>query len=138
EPSQAFYGDADAPWPMRISVHTGANIPLSQAYSNAEPLTLSPNIIYIQQGTSQQINVGTYLSKGPVSAGLWYRVNDAIIATAGFQRGQMRIGYGYDITTSKLSDARPGGSHEVSLSFIFEKFEPIEKRRYSKVNCPKF
>jgi len=138
EPSQAFYGDADAPWPMRISVHTGANIPLSQAYSNAEPLTLSPNIIYIQQGTSQQINVGTYLSKGPVSAGLWYRVNDAIIATAGFQRGQMRIGYGYDITTSKLSDARPGGSHEVSLSFIFEKYEPIEKRRYSKVNCPKF
>lgn len=138
EPSQAFYGDADAPWPMRISVHTGANIPLSQAYSNAEPLTLSPNVIYIQQGSSQQINVGTYLSKGALSAGLWYRVNDAIIATAGFQRGQMRLGYGYDITTSKLRDARPGGSHEVSLSFTFEKYEPIEKRRYSKVNCPKF
>ncbi|MBM3446988.1 MAG: type IX secretion system membrane protein PorP/SprF [Bacteroidetes bacterium] len=138
EPSQAFYGDADAPWPMRISVHTGASIPLSQAYSNAEPLTLSPNVIYIQQGTSSQINVGTYLSKGALSAGLWYRVNDAIIATAGFQRGQMRLGYGYDITTSKLSDARPGGSHEVSLSFVFEKYEPIEKRRYAKVNCPRF
>jgi type IX secretion system PorP/SprF family membrane protein len=138
EPSQAFYSDAKVPWPMRISVHTGANIPLSQAYSNTEPLTLSPNVIYIQQGSSRQINVGTYLSKGALSAGLWYRVNDAIIATAGFQRGQMRLGYGYDITTSKLSDARPGGSHEVSLSFIFEKYEPIEKRRYSKVNCPKF
>lgn len=138
EPSQAFYRDADVPWRMRISVHTGANIPLTQAYSNAEPLTLSPNIIYIQQGNSQQINVGTYLSKGAISGGLWYRVNDAVIATLGFQRGQMRIGYGYDITTSKLSDARPGGSHEVSLSFVFEKYEPIEKRRYSKVNCPKF
>jgi len=138
EPSQAFYLDANAPWPMRISIHTGANIPLSQAYSNAEPLTLSPNVIYIQQGASSQINVGTYLSKGALSAGLWYRINDAVIATAGFQRGQMRLGYGYDITTSKLNDAKPGGSHEVSLSFIFEKFEPIEKRRYSKVNVLNF
>ena len=138
EPNQAFIVNKEVKWPMRISVHAGGVIPLTQSYSNEEPWSLSPNVIYIKQADFQQINVGTYLSKGPVSAGVWYRLNDAVIVTAGFQRGQMRLGYGYDITTSPLSNAKPGGSHEVSLSFTFEKFQPIEKRRYSKVNCPKF
>lgn len=138
QPNQAFLGNKEVNWPMRISVHSGANIPLSQAYSNEEPWTLSPNVIYIQQADFQQINVGTYLSKGPVSAGVWYRLNDAVILTAGFQRGAMRLGYGFDITTSPLSNAKPGGSHEVSLSFVFERYRPVEKRRYSQVNCPKF
>ena len=138
EPNQAFFTDAAVAWPMRISAHAGANIPLTQAYSEGDNWTISPNIIFIKQATAQQINIGTYLSKGAVSGGVWYRLNDAVILTAGFQRGKMRLGYGYDITTSPLSNARPGGSHEVSLSFIFEKYEPMERRRYSKVNCPKF
>lgn len=138
EPNQAFYLDSKVPLSMRISGHAGVNINLTPQYNDFENWVLSPNILYIQQGPARQINLGTYLSRGALAAGAWYRVNDALILTAGFQKGKMRLGYGYEITTSTLRAVGTGGSHEVSLGFIFENPEPIETIRYEQIRCPQF
>jgi type IX secretion system PorP/SprF family membrane protein len=52
-----------------------------------------------------------------VWGGLSYRLNDAIIAMAGFNiTDRIRLGYSYDYTISKLSQ-QSNGSHEVFLGY---------------------
>lgn len=138
EPNQSFITDSKVPLPLRTSIYAGGNIPLSPSYGGETGWTLSPNIIYITQKPAKQINLGAFLSKGPGSVGLWYRVKDAIILSGGFRRGKMQFGYGYDITVSGLRLASPGGSHEVSLRFIFENPVMSDRYRYSSVKCPSF
>jgi type IX secretion system PorP/SprF family membrane protein len=54
------------------------------------------------------------------SAGLNYRINDAIGILVGFEMNNgLKIGYAYDIMTSALS-AYGGGSHELYLSYSMD------------------
>lgn len=54
------------------------------------------------------------------SAGLNYRINDAVCVLIGFEMNNgLRIGYAYDIITSALS-GYTGGSHELYLSYSID------------------
>lgn len=48
---------------------------------------------------------------------------------------QLRIGYSYDVTISKLT-VKSGGAHELSL--IYEWPQKPKNRRHRVVPCPKF
>lgn len=146
EPDQAF-SSGPSPLPMKISVHTGAIIPMGSSGpkrrpsrgrrgSNALPeSSISPNILYRRQGDFQQLNLGMYVTKGPIVGGLWYRNADAFIVLFGFQTPNFRFGYSYDVTISKLSNAS-AGSHELSATVQFD-CRP-KKKRFVPVNCPSF
>ena len=60
---------------------------------------------------------------------------DAFIALLGIQTSVVKIGYSYDVTVSKLSNAT-GGSHEVSFALQFD-CRP-KKKRIRAINCPSF
>ena len=79
--------------------------------------------------------MGIYLSKGPLVGGVWYRNQDAFILLVGMQMGQVKFGYSYDVTVSKLSMAT-SGSHELSLQLNFV-CKP-KKRTYRTISCPSF
>jgi len=127
-----------SPIPIKITGHAGAVIPLSGSsskYSKDEGLSISPNILFRSQGPSNQLNMGVYVNKGPLVGGVWYRNADAFIILLGIHANQVKIGYSYDATVSKLSLAS-GGAHEVSLNYTF-KCRP-KKRTFRSVTCPEF
>jgi type IX secretion system PorP/SprF family membrane protein len=124
EQNESFLGGS-SPLPRKYTVHAGGNIPIGGKYSET---TISPNIMYRQQGDFQQLNLGMYFRKSQIAGGLWYRGNDSFIMLLGVEAGHMRIGYSYDVTISKLTNAT-AGSHEISLGYQFSCKPPTKKYR---------
>lgn len=116
----------------RITAHFGAK--LSMGIRNAD-MSWSPNVIFQQQGSAQEINIGAYISKGPLVMGLWNRVGDSFIAMLGIETNGYKFGYSYDYTSSALN-GQSAGSHEVSVSYIF----PCRPKRvkFQTISCPSF
>ncbi len=146
QPDEAFISPGVSPLPMKITAHTGAIIPMTSSSPkqrrrrrrnpNALPeSSISPNILYQRQQDFQQLNLGLYLTKGPVVGGLWYRNQDAFIVLVGLMTTNFRFGYSYDVTVSKLSNAS-AGSHELSMTIQFN-CRP-KRKRFTPVSCPSF
>lgn len=136
QPNQSFWSQEGSlsKLPMKITAHAGATIPLTRSRFQT-PTTISPNIMYQRQQAFQQLNIGMYVSRGPIVGGLWYRNRDSFIVLVGIQQNMFRIGYSYDVTVSKLTNAT-AGSHEVSLSLVFPCKKP--SRRFRTIDCPSF
>lgn len=124
--------------PRRYTLHGGLIIPLD---NNKEPeSTFSPNILIMSQGNFSQVNLGFYLNRGPLVAGLWYRQTvpngDALIALMGFRQGDFKFGYSIDLTTSAL---RSAGKTAHELTAIYTFCNPREiKKPWKKLVCPTF
>ncbi len=118
--------------PLKMTAHVGAVFAIGDKKSE---VTISPNILYQRQKDFQQLNLGVYFTKGVVVGGLWYRNQDSFIALVGLQQHKWKVGYSYDITTSKLTNAT-AGSHEISFGLILA-CKP-KKKKLRTVNCPSF
>ena len=125
--------------PMKITGHAGAKLPLQRSVKGVEAW-ISPNVLYRRQGEFQQLNMGVYVSKGPLVAGVWHRgffsadTRDALIVLLGVETSLMRFGYSYDITISDLTPAT-GGAHELSLSM---RFSSPQRSKFRTISCPTF
>ena len=149
EPNESLLNGSggDAPLPMKLTFHMGGNIVVEEARFGNSGTYLSPNIIYQQQGPFNTINGGFYVIKGPITGGLWYRysgagsdiggTSDAFVVLAGIRQGVFSFGYSYDITVSDLRDAATG-SHEVSISLLFDEKKKIRKKDVQPLKCPAF
>jgi type IX secretion system PorP/SprF family membrane protein len=127
----------DAQLPMKITGHAGAVIPLAGGASKytTNDVSISPNIMFRQQGSFSQLNMGLYVKKGPLAAGVWYRNKDAFIVLLGLQTDHFKLGYSYDLTVSKLTTAT-GGAHEITMGINFKCKQ--KKRTFRTVSCPSF
>ncbi len=140
EPSQSFFGGTleGTTLPRRFTIHGGLVIPLDD---KREPeATFSPNILIMSQGKFSQVNIGFYLNKGPLVAGLWFRQtvpnSDALIALIGFRQGDFKFGYSADFTVSNLRSAGKT-AHELTATYQFcQTRSPT--RRYRPLKCPGF
>jgi type IX secretion system PorP/SprF family membrane protein len=132
EPNESFLGGVSK-LPIKYTAHAGGIIKLGDSYS--EESYISPNIMYRQQGDFKQLNLGMYVKKGSIVGGLWYRGRDAFIVLLGLEAGSAKVGYSYDVTVSKLTNAT-AGSHELSLGWTFKCKPP--KPKYRPVVCPGF
>ncbi len=153
-PDQGFFVSGQSRLPMKGSIHAGLRIPLNGVTGLADELdreiSISPVILYKFQGKYDQLDLGAYLTYSPITIGAYYRGipfkkyeptinnNDAVALLAGYRVDKFSIGYSYDATISSLSGS--GGSHELSLSYIFDKPERRTgvRRRDKKLPCPKF
>jgi type IX secretion system PorP/SprF family membrane protein len=134
EPNESLISQ-DSPLPMKLTGHAGAIIPLANSRYSTNDAKIAPNIMFRQQGNFQQLNMGVYVSKGPLTGGVWYRNKDAFIATIGIRTDVFKFGYSYDVTVSKLTNAT-AGSHEISIGFNFN-CRP-KKRSFRTISCPSF
>jgi type IX secretion system PorP/SprF family membrane protein len=118
QPSESFFGLDDAVLYRKYTFQAGATFAIDKKHPDEG--SISPNIIYMQQGESTQFNLGMYGRMSVFTVGLWYRFNtknsDAMILLFGLQNDKFKFGYSYDITVSKLGNAT-GGAHELSLGF---------------------
>jgi type IX secretion system PorP/SprF family membrane protein len=99
--------------PMRITIHTGANLSF-----NNKNLILSPNILSIKQQDFQIFLPGLSVKYKWAVLGLSYRNQDAFLINAGFQNRFLKMGYSYDYTVSKLTNKATGGTHEIQLAWF--------------------
>lgn len=125
-------GDQKGRIPIKATLHTGARLKRLHHGLLSRIFTLSPNILYQQQGSFKQLNLGIYMIEKSFLFGGWYRNNmdfrpDAIIALAGFAREKFQVGYSFDLTLSKLSNYSYG-SHEISLIFYLGRQHEIPIR----------
>jgi len=124
QPDQSIIeGDQVGRLPLKITLHSGTKSHQFHRGLLSRAFTLSPNIIYRQQGSFKQINAGIYMKEDWLAFGLWYRNNlsvrpDALIAMVGIQKEKFQFGYSFDFSLSNVS-AYSYGSHEISLTFFF-------------------
>lgn len=141
QPDNSYYSNGDSQLDMKITAHAGALIGLEGVNRSVEveDLSISPNIMYQQQGEFHQLNAGMYFNMYPFVIGSWFRHNfenpDAVIVLLGFMTEKFKVGYSYDYTISKLTNAT-GGAHEISFTYQFDCREKTFKQK--AIKCPRF
>ena len=144
EPNQSFYapsnGSSQYVLPRRYTAHAGLNLYLTSQKHEEDRVMISPNIIYMQQRNWDQLNLGFYIKKQTLTAGLWLRQtstnSDAAIVLLGLRFPKFRVGYSYDLTISGARTATQG-SHELTLAYEFRP-KKHEKRIFKPLVCPVF
>jgi type IX secretion system PorP/SprF family membrane protein len=133
---------ADVGLAMRYTGQLGAIIGINDKFS------LKPALLYQSQASATEIIVGNEFNlkvgenydvptATAVYAGVWYRVQDAIMVTAGIEYKGFRIGVGYDYNTSDLKSAsNNNGGFEISLRYIAP--SPIDFARKLLYPCSRF
>jgi type IX secretion system PorP/SprF family membrane protein len=94
---------------------------------------LQPAAYFKTDMTSYQLDMTVdMVYKKRFSAGLNYRINDAISVLIGFEMNNgLRIGYAYDLITSALA-GYSGGSHEIYLNYSVD-FGKNRSKKYKSV-----
>jgi hypothetical protein len=131
-------------------MHGGYRFKMPSTVIKRRPTNLIAAFNYRAQGAFDQLDVGAYVERDPVFAGLWYRGlpvkayqpgynnNDAIAAVIGFMVKDWRFGYSYDITISRLA-INSGGAHEVTMVYeLADKRKKKSMARRRVVPCAKF
>ncbi|TND09478.1 MAG: hypothetical protein FD123_1284 [Bacteroidetes bacterium] len=128
KPVYSYYGNSDERLPMKIILHGNADIGIKN-YN----LVLQPSYIVMLQHAHREITPGLvfkyitkesskYTGRKKASAfmlGGYFRMKDAIVATAGYEFSSWAIGMSYDINISDLSTATNArGGFEISLRYI--------------------
>jgi type IX secretion system PorP/SprF family membrane protein len=120
-------GDRSGRLPLKFTLHAGAKGHRFHRGLLSREFTLSPNLVYQQQGSFKQINTGIYMKEDWMTFGLWYRNNlsvrpDALIAMVGIQKEKFQFGYSFDFSLSNVT-AYSYGSHELSMTFFFGEYQ---------------
>jgi len=136
--------------PRKISVHGGYRIRLKgQSLRKLDHyIVFAAN--YLSQQQFDQLDLGFYYEYSPMILGVWYRGlpvksntygymnHDALAFLVGFQAGNYKVGYSYDITVSQLGIANSGGSHEVSLVYQWANKHNQRAKKIRIMPCAKF
>lgn len=110
------------------------------SFLTTDKLRINPAFIYQAKSSSSEFaiqGIADYLLNQDngtvVSAGLGYRMGDAIELITGIQVGDLKIGLSYDLTTSSLTNAG-GGAFELSVGYIGRIFKTPNVK--SVIFCP--
>lgn len=116
---------------IRHTIHGGVKMNLS------ETVSLTPNALYLKQGTASEFMLGAYtqIKAGEgfdFLVGANYRFKDAIVPFTGFYYKDFTVGLSYDVTSSDLSKIAGNANanaFELSVSFT-------GRKRGKAVNVP--
>ncbi len=116
KPDETFITDATKIH-MKQTLYGGAGFML-----NPE-LEIKPSVMLLNQGPHKETTFGTLASyqldnKNAIQLGAYHRMNDAVIAYAGYQMNLLLVGMSYDINTSELSTSGKGNNaFEITLTY---------------------
>jgi type IX secretion system PorP/SprF family membrane protein len=142
----------EARMPVRFSAHGGYRMRIRTPIIKEDPQSVVLAFNYRSQERYDQLDLGAYFERDPFFAGLWFRGiplmkapagggvgnNDAVALLVGFKVEDLRVGYSYDVTISRLAGST-GGAHELTLGYDI--VQPYRKRSASRrriVPCAKF
>ncbi len=141
KPKVAFQKQYDIVLNPKWVVNAGLSAPVGDANK------LIVYADYFMQGGARQIQGGLLLSrdlvaydenlKTTISAGAFYRWNDALVPVIKLDYNQFGIGITYDVNVSKLKAASQyRGAYEITLSY--KAFRNSINSSAEKVRCPAF
>ncbi len=126
--------------PLKTSIFGGYRFHFGNALFGGADESASVTFLYKNQGSFNQLDIGAYWTKEPISLGLIYRgipvfknpaygnyIQDAVVTMLAIRTQDIRVGYSYDFTVSNLLGAT-GGSHEISIIYEFNQ-EQTRRRR---------
>lgn len=96
----------------------------------------SPNFIIQQQGENITFSIGNYFKRKSLTAGMWYRIDQAVIFSLGVEFNDLQIGYSSDFSVSNMIS--PGMSHEISIAVFINRNSNPRTKREELVFCPTF
>ncbi len=88
-----------------------------------DQIEIKPSVMLLRQDQFHETTFGSLVSyqfdnKNSVQFGAYHRMNDAVIAYAGYQMNLLFVGMSYDINTSELSSSGKGtNAFEISLTY---------------------
>lgn len=146
QPGETFIFDIARAQP-KTTLYGGAGFQVS------DKTEIRPSAMLLNQGHNQETTFGTLVnyqfdSHNQFQLGAFHRMNDAVIAYAGYQMSRWFVGMSYDLNTSELSTSGKGtNAFELSLTFSprpkpkktpvktetkiqprADKIQPVEKR----------
>lgn len=147
-PNSSLMGERVA-LPVTFSLHGGYRHVINKRGRDLRRY-VSPAFNYRHEGKYDQLDLGIYYYALPINLGIWYRgipfkkyaptynssESVAILVGTDITQYNLRIGYSYDITVSKLGVVHSLGSHEISL--VYEIAKKRKRSRRVLVSCPKF
>ncbi|MBT8230329.1 MAG: type IX secretion system membrane protein PorP/SprF [Bacteroidia bacterium] len=102
-----------------FSLQAGFQIVLMEDNKGNPSTFISPNMIFARQSDFNQLNVGAYMQINQLFGGAWVRHTlkniDSFIFSFGVNLDYIKIGYSFDLTSSKLG-LSTGGSHELGIA----------------------
>ncbi len=149
-PDVSLYDSQKTPLARKLSVHGGYRIRLKGNSLRKLDHYMVVAANYLAQQQFDQLDLGFYYEFSPMILGMWYRGlpmksnsygyfnHDALAFVLGFQAGNYKVGYSYDITVSKLGIASSGGSHEVSLVYQWANKHNQRAKKIRIMPCAKF
>jgi type IX secretion system PorP/SprF family membrane protein len=137
--SNGFYLQTKGATSLLYKAHGG----LSSTWSRK--VDISPNYLVQLQNESLQVNIGMYVGYSIINprtatksgttkllAGVWYRLQDAIIISTGLSNATWTAGFSYDSNVFSLSKAFGYGSaYELSLAYKI-----ISKNSFKRFSSP--
>ena len=149
QPNSSLIGDR-VPLPLSISLHGGYRFIIEQKTKNDIKRYISPAFNYRHEQKYDQLDIGVYYYHLPLNVGIWYRglpfkkykatysSRESIALLIGFDVTDynLRVGYSYDLTISKLGISNSLGAHEISI--VYEIAQKKKRTRRVLVSCPKF
>lgn len=102
-----------------------------------DAIKLIPNVLVKTDFSSTQVDVNLMaMWNNIVWIGVSYRLEDAIAPMLGVQlpvgKGEIRVGYSYDVTTSEIKNYS-SGTHEIFLNYNMGIGKPLNKTKYNNV-----
>jgi type IX secretion system PorP/SprF family membrane protein len=143
-PDISYLIDGTSRLPQKISLHGGYRFSLDPGNINDyfnntdQERSFSVGFNYKQQGQFSQLDLGTEFFFEPLALGIWYRGlptkyelpnHESLVAMLGVSLDSgMDVGYSFDFPISAYNLGRSGGSHEVSVRYVFSSQSPRKKR----------
>lgn len=152
-PNESLIPSQTSRMPVLWSLHGGYNFALDATEKGEILKSVIPTVNYKFSKRFDQLDLGAYYQRKMLIMGLWFRgltflkrnedgtaSHDAVVLLIGMKSKSTRIGYSYDITTSKLQVSNSYGSHEISITYEWPTKERKKKKRKKSfiVPCPKF
>ncbi|HEX5001177.1 MAG TPA: PorP/SprF family type IX secretion system membrane protein [Bacteroidia bacterium] len=125
-PNETFIIDGNKA-PVKKSIYLGAGIEVT------DHVIITPSAMLLRQDVFKENTFGSSVSykldnSNAIHFGLYDRLDDAIIAYAGYQLNQVMLGMSYDASTSELSRSGKGiNAFEISLAW-----SPLPKKKKEK------
>ncbi|MBS1637764.1 MAG: type IX secretion system membrane protein PorP/SprF [Bacteroidetes bacterium] len=149
QPNASLMGDR-VPLPVSTSLHGGYRYVIERKGRSDLKRYFSPAFNYRHEAKFDQLDIGVYYYHLPLNVGVWYRgipfkkygptytssESIAFLVGTDISEYNLRIGYSYDLTISRLGIINSLGAHEISL--IYEIAKKKKRSRRVLVSCPKF
>uniref|UniRef100_UPI0040473116 PorP/SprF family type IX secretion system membrane protein n=1 Tax=Algoriphagus sp. TaxID=1872435 RepID=UPI0040473116 len=145
QPNISYLDGGTSRLPRKLSLHGGYRFDLAPGYitdylTNAkQDRSLSVGFNYKEQGQFSQLDLGAEVYFEPLAFGLWYRGlptkyglpnHESLVTMVGLGLNSgLDVGYSFDFPISSFGLGRSGGSHELSVRFVFSSL-PAGKVRY--------